>query len=414
MTRKMRNLVVMLALLGLGASTASAYVHYRLLRDPSYTSFCDVSATVSCQAVYESPFGTVRGIPVAVGGVIWFTLVLLLAVADSGGDGKRRPQDGLRSSVQGYLFVLSTLALAVVLYLGYASFAILKAVCILCVLTYVAVIGIFLIVGGGNDVPVRSLPGRAARDIRAMLSSPAALVLALLFVAGSVSLVAFFPRDTGIAVGKATTVTPPPVLPEAQGSEFERWYASQPRVPVAEPSDGAAVVIVKFNDYQCPACGTTYMNYRPILAKWHGERPGAVKFVAKDYPLDPKCNPNVTTAMHGAACDAAVAVRLSRARNRADAMEEWLYTHQTGLTTEAVKQAARDIGGVTDFDARYPATIELIKGDIRFATQLGVRVTPTFYINGVKVEGGLRPEYFDAAISSELKRAGQASSARPH
>ena len=404
MTRTMRNLVVALALLGLGASTASAYVHYQLLRDPSYTSFCDVSATVSCQAVYESPFGTFRGIPVAIGGVIWFALVLLLTLAD------RRSH---RSNIQGYLFVLSTLALAVVLYLGYASFVILKAVCILCVLTYVAVIGIFLVVGGANDVPVRSLPGRAARDFRALLSTPVALVIALLFVAGSVSLVAFFPRGTDAAAVGAEAAAAAPVLPEAQGSEFERWYASQPRVPIAESADGAAIVIVKFNDYQCPACGTTYMNYRPILAKWNAERPGAVKFVARDYPLDPKCNPNVTTAMHGAACEAAVAVRLSRARNRGDAMEEWLYTHQAGLTPEAVKQAARDIGGVTDFDARYPATIELIKGDIRFATQLGVRVTPTFFINGVKVEGGLRPEYFDAAIASELKRAGQASAAKP-
>ncbi len=404
MTRAMRNLVVILALLGLGASTASAYVHYQLLRDPSYTSFCDVSATVSCQAVYESRFGTFRGIPVAIGGVIWFALVLLLTLAD---------RQSHRSNIQGYLFVLSTLALAVVLYLGYASFVILKAVCILCVLTYVAVIGIFLVVGGANDVPVRSLPGRAARDFRALLSTPVALVIALLFVAGSVSLVAFFPRGTDAAAVEAEAAAAAPVLPEAQGSEFERWYASQPRVPIAESADGAAIVIVKFNDYQCPACGTTYTNYRPILAKWNAERPGAVKFVARDYPLDPKCNPNVTAAMHGAACEAAVAVRLSRARNRGDAMEEWLYTHQAGLTPEAVKQAARDIGGVTDFDARYPATIELIKGDIRFATQLGVRVTPTFFINGVKVEGGLRAEYFDAAIASELKRAGQASAVTP-
>jgi protein-disulfide isomerase len=234
-------------------------------------------------------------------------------------------------------------------------------------------------------------------------------MLALLFVAGSVSLVAFFPRDAGGVSAPAAAAAPPPPLPAAQQSEFERWYSSQPRVPIAEPADGAAVVIIKFNDFQCPACGTTYLNYRPILAKWAAERPGAVKFVAKDYPLDPKCNPNVTAAMHAAACEAAVAVRLSRERNRADAMEEWLYAHQTGLTPEAVRQAARDIGGVTDFDARLSATLGFIRGDIQLGTQLGVRVTPTFYINGVKVEGGLRPEYFDAAIAYELKQAGQSA-----
>jgi uncharacterized membrane protein/protein-disulfide isomerase len=408
MSRVTRNLVLIFALLGLGSSLASAWVHYRLLRDPSYTSFCDFGSAFSCAAVYESPYGSVRGIPVAIGGVIWFALAFLLAVAAGVSRGRAGTTDTLRMNLQGYLFVLSTLALAAVMYLGYASFVILKAVCVLCVLTYVAVVGIFLSVGGASGVPVRSLPRRAAGDLNALVRTPAALVLALLFVVGSVSLVAFFPRDSP---GPAARSSAPATAPRSSGqqSEFERWYAAQPRVPIAEPTDGAAVLILKFNDYQCPACGTTYHNYRPILSKWAADRPGAVRFVAKDYPLDPSCNPNLTKPMHEAACAAAVAVRLSRERNRADAMEEWLYTHQSGLTLEAVKQAARDVGGVTDFDARLGAMLTLVRGDIQQATQLGVRSTPTFFINGVKVIGGLRPEYFDAAIAYELERAGASS-----
>ena len=36
------------------------------------------------------------------------------------------------------------------------------------------------------------------------------------------------------------------------------------------PADaaGASVVIVKFNDYQCPPCRQTYELYKPIKAKW--------------------------------------------------------------------------------------------------------------------------------------------------
>ena len=45
-----RTLIIALAALGLGASIASLYVHYRMLTDPTYTSFCDVSETVSCEA----------------------------------------------------------------------------------------------------------------------------------------------------------------------------------------------------------------------------------------------------------------------------------------------------------------------------------------------------------------------------
>ena len=48
-----------------------------------------------------------------------------------------------------------------------------------------------------------------------------------------------------------------PAVSDTQLKELETYLASQPRVPLVAPSDGAAVVIVKFNDYQCPGCGQT-------------------------------------------------------------------------------------------------------------------------------------------------------------
>ena len=116
MSKRAARLALVCALVGLGASVAAAYVHYRLLRDPTYISFCDVNATFSCTQVYTSRFGTVRGVPVAVFGAIWFAFAALLSIAGL----TARP--AVRESVPGYLFAGSTLALAVVLYLGYASF----------------------------------------------------------------------------------------------------------------------------------------------------------------------------------------------------------------------------------------------------------------------------------------------------
>ena len=64
-----------------------------------------------------------------------------------------------------YLFAWSVVGLAFVIYFGYASFFVLKIVCVLCLVTYVAVIGIFLLSGSGTDLSMRSLPGRALRDL---------------------------------------------------------------------------------------------------------------------------------------------------------------------------------------------------------------------------------------------------------
>jgi uncharacterized membrane protein/predicted DsbA family dithiol-disulfide isomerase len=395
--RRAPYLALACALIGLGVSAAATYVHHRLIFDPTYRSFCDVSSTISCTQVYLSRFGTFRGVPVAIFGVFWFVAATLLSV------GGLTARPSVRESVPGYLFVLSTLALAVVLYLAYASIVVLKAYCVLCFVTYAAVIGLFLVTGAATSFPMTTLPRRATRDLRVFIASPLAITVAVLFLAGAATTLAFFPREAA-GESPARAAAPPPTA--AQTSEFERLMATAPRVPMAIPADGAKVLIVDFSDFQCPYCRQAFYAYKPILQKYEAQQPGAVKFVLKDYPLDSECNVNVAGGgPHPSACEAAVAVRLAQSRNRVEAMEEWLFANQPSLTPPVVRQAARDVGQINDFEAKYAFTLDLVKGDIALGHQLGVRSTPTLFINGVKFEGVLAPQYFDQAIAYELKRA---------
>ena len=256
------------ATLGLVASTASTWVHYRILNDPTYASFCDVNATFSCTEAYSSRYGAVGGVPVAVFGMIFFLFVLGLVALCSRSAAASR-------NLPGYIFASSTIGLAVVLYLAYASFVILKAVCVLCVGTYAAVIGLFLLSGSATRYPMTSLPNRALGDLRLLLRTPSALAAAAAFVIAAGAAVAWFPGQSVATVsadtasGAAAEQAPPAATPTAaQITEFEDYLAKQPRVPVAVPAEGAAVVIVKFNDYQCPPCRQTFMLYKSIFAKW--------------------------------------------------------------------------------------------------------------------------------------------------
>ena len=402
MSTRAASLALMCALVGFGASAAAAYVHYRLLYDPTYLSFCDVNATFSCAEVYASRYSTVWGLPVAIVGGAWFVGAGLLTA------GALTARATVRESVPGYLFVLSTLALAVVLYFGYVSFVLLKVICLLCLTTYAAVIGLFLVSGAATSFPMTTLPRRAARDLRIFVASPLALALVALFFAGAVSAMAFFPREGAAAPSAPADQVSSSSLPEpteTQRSEFERFYLAQPRVPIMVAAEGAKVLVVKFNDFQCPSCGVSYLQYKPIFAKYEAEQPGAVRLVMKDYPLNRDCNDQLPQTIHPAACDAAVAVRLARAHNKTEAMEEWLYANQATMTPFGVRQAARDVAQITDFEAKYASTIALVKGDVALGRQLAIRSTPTFFINGVKIEGGLPPQYFDQAIAYELRRA---------
>ena len=76
MQGRTRAWVIGLATVGLIAAASSTYMHFQLANDPFYTSFCDVNASVSCTQLYQGPYGSVGGIPVALGGVFWFGVVL--------------------------------------------------------------------------------------------------------------------------------------------------------------------------------------------------------------------------------------------------------------------------------------------------------------------------------------------------
>ena len=406
--------MVVLACVGLAASATSTYVHFQVLSDPGYTSFCDINTSVSCTQVYQSRYGSVLGVPVALGGIVWFTGVLLLVLASV-----RLPRESA-PNVAGYLLVWSTLGLAVSMYMAYASFFVLGTYCVLCVTVYVAVIGIFMLSGSESATPARRLPAAVFGDLRTMMHRPVEFGLLAVFVFGSFGSAVWFSREfspVSVDTAETDTVTSQPVVVPDQQSEFVRYWESQPRVelmlppsPGRELDTAVAVIVVKFNDYQCPACGSAHRAYAPIFAKYASSHPGLVRQLTLDYPLDPECNEQAPRGLHHGACAAAVAVRLASADLGDDArmeMEEWLYTHQEDLSRDTVVSALDDVTGIdaSRYDTAYDEMILAVQIDIALGNELPVEATPTYVINGVVVKGTLNPQYFDAAIAYELDRA---------
>ena len=406
MSTTVRRIIIALALVGFAAAASSAWVHYRIAHDPAYVSFCDVNATVSCRDVYQSRFGSVGGIPVAVFGAFWFGLVALLTVAAGRGSAE------LARSVGGYLLVLSTVGLASILFLAYESFFVLGTLCLLCVTAHVAVVGIFLAVSTIGGVPLASIPGRLLADAGRLVGKPAALGVAGGYLAVTVAAaLAFLAEPSGPVLPVASSTSP--IASSASGagdaeSEFVRFWRAQPRVDLPVPREGAQVLVLKFNDYQCPSCARSHFLYAPIFARYESSHPGAVRQVKVDYPLDPECNEQTPFAGHMGACEAAVAVRLARREGRDDEMARWLYENQAAMSRETVSEGLADVAGMTDFDELYDTVLEEVRADIALGPLIGIEATPTYVVNGVVINAALPPNVLDAAIALELQLAAEA------
>ena len=399
MSARARAWLVAFAVLGLASSAAAAYTHYRLLTQPGYLGVCDMNATVSCSQVYLSRFGAIAGVPVALLGLIWFSMIALLVLAAGHGPAAFQRNAG------GYFFALSIVGLAFSAYLAGVSLLVLRAVCLFCLATYVAVVGLFVVSLAERD-GLGALPRRAAGDSGALLRNPRGLTTTALWLAVAAAAVVWFPREP-VATAAQAAAAPAPVT-GAQQSEFERWYDTLPRTNLPVPSNGATVVIVKFTDYTCPACAATHFQYRDVLAKWDVTNPGAVRVVDMDFPLDPDCNAAVPRPFHPLGCEAAVAVRLAAARGKREEMKDWLYANYSTITAASIREAAQRIAGITNFNPLDPTAVAAIKTDAALGALNNVHSTPTYFINGTMIIEPLTPPFFDQVIAIRAEAGDEA------
>jgi len=126
-----------------------------------------------------------------------------------------------------------------------------------------------------------------------------------------------------------------------------------------------------------------------------------VRLVYKNYPLP----------MHQWAESGALASECARQQG-AEAFwktYDFLFRNQHDITPQNLKEkvegVVRDAGkDSAAFDICFDnkAALDAVKADQQEATELGVRSTPTFFVNGRKVEGAVPYETFKSAIDQAL------------
>ena len=160
---------------------------------------------------------------------------------------------------------------------------------------------------------------------------------------------------------------------------------------------GAKVTIVEFGDLQCPACGAAHPVVKQVLA----DSEGKVNFVWRHFPLP----------MHRNAMLAAVAAEAAGEQGKFWEMHDMLFENQTewaeeNNAKEIFTRYAQELGlDTTKFtealDSNFNA--ERIQTDQDEGIALGVNSTPTFFINGEKVNGVISYDEFMQKIDAASK-----------
>ena len=174
---------------------------------------------------------------------------------------------------------------------------------------------------------------------------------------------------------------------------------------------GAKVVVVNFDDFECPFCSRMHQTLFPEIFKEYGDR---VTFVYKDYPL---------AEIHPWAIHAAVNAGCLAAQNN-DAywdFADYIHANKQVVDNErtpagrldavdkmALLQGQRHNVDLAKLQSCLKAQNEdAVRASMKEAETLGVDATPTLFINGQKIDGAVPIDEVRAALDAALRDAGQ-------
>jgi protein-disulfide isomerase len=160
----------------------------------------------------------------------------------------------------------------------------------------------------------------------------------------------------------------------------------------------STVVLVEYSDFQCPACRA----YLPLIRQVTQEYGQRIAFVYRSFPL---------TSIHFNSEVAARAAEAARKQGKFWEMHDLLFEKQLEWEKASdimplFENYASLIGiNIDQFraDINSKEVKDFVRGEMAHGRSIGINSTPTFYLNGKKIENPRSIEEFRSLINPLFK-----------
>ncbi len=368
----------------------------------------------ACQNVARSEYAAIHGIPLvgpvptAVFGLLMFGFVLCLSILDLA----RKPESA--QDITALIALISVITLFLDILLLYIMTCRIKAVCALCLMTYIA----NLCIGCSAIASLCIFYKESCMTVLKCSLSAAIRAVRNQFMIFVV--IAFALLSIGLLIGAAAKSAMARSIDRVAASDAVKKaiqkFESTPEsdldnthAPAVGPRN-ARIAITIFTDYTCDHCAAASKLFGKMMAAY----PGLISITYRSYPLSDGCGtiPDVN-ASTDASCIGALAAQCAHRQHRFIDMHERLYRdNERGIahSSKSVNVIAKSIGlSANEFAGclSSPATQSQLALEAKKGDALGIEGTPTIFINKRKVIVGLPPESVVRGLIDYLRSRGK-------
>ncbi len=383
-------LLIILSLSGILDSVYTQIIHNKLIESQfTYRSFCAISEFINCDVVIASKYGKILGISNSYYGIVTYSLILIFVLFYSI---KGIPE---RKTFYSCMFGFSLFTSLFSIYLFAVSLLVIKALCLMCIGIYIINLSM-LAIASHEVIKERLSPVRILYSQALVLLRKHPLVSAFFVIISTSAIVFLYIRDIRI-----------------EKREWRERYrdvlsgtAVVHNIKIGDsPFRGSAdakITIVEFSDFQCPFC----KNAHDVLEKIYSDYKDKMRIVFKHFPLDNKCNILISRSIHANACNSAIASLCADEQGKFWEYNKILFDNQKKLDYSNLIKLAEKVGlNGEEFKKclMLPGEkMQKIVSDIHQGYELGVRSTPTLFLNGKMLKGAVPEWLLREMIEKEL------------
>jgi len=374
---KKKNLILwILIVAGVICTLDLTYIFFKVnLNLSAEPSFCSVNSFVDCDGVAKTNYSAFLGIPLALWGLILYSLFTFLMIAPK--LDKKFPNKifALFKNPYSYIASFGLLSFCISICLAILSIFEINKICLMCFVTYFIDLFIALVAKTPKSFFVTDIKN-TIKDFLEGVKKYTALFIIVVFAGFS----ALYYLNTSNILSPNMTIQNP----------YEEYYKMEKNIYATKGNilghqDGPIKVYV-FSDFLCPHCKiANIMSHK--LAKENNK----VQIFHINFPLDSSCNKYITNNMHPGACVLASYAIASKKQNKYWDMTSLIYDNSPNSEEALLKLAKENNFDIEKLkkDVNSKEVQEELLTQIDFAIKTNINATPSFMISDIKYEGAM-------------------------